>query len=95
MDLLLELQRIPGPSGDEGLIADYVETYAGRLPGVSTRRVGDLILATRGRPRVAVFAHLDTIGFTQGYDRKLIPIGGPSVEGGEAIREVGGDGKAR
>jgi putative aminopeptidase FrvX len=34
---------------------------------------------------------MDTIGFTQGYGRELIRIGGPHVDGGEAIRStVGG-----
>lgn len=95
MELLLTLQQIPGPSGDEGAIADYLETHTSAFPNVQVRRVGDLVVAVRGKPRVAVFAHLDTIGFTLGYDRTLIPIGGPKVEGGERLREAGGDGKGR
>ena len=95
MELLLNLQAIPGPSGDEGDIADYVAAYAEGIADVTVRRLGDLVLATRGKPRVAVFAHLDTIGFTQGYERDLIPIGGPRVEGDEPIREVGGPGEGR
>jgi len=88
MELLLEIQAIPGPSGDEGRIADFVEAQCRNVPGATVTRYGDLVLAVRGRPKVAVFAHVDTIGFTQGYERNLIPIGGPFVEGGEAIREV-------
>jgi putative aminopeptidase FrvX len=88
LDLLAQLQTIPGPSGDEGRIADFVAAWAGALEGVRVERVQDLVVATRGTPAVAVFAHLDTIGFTQGYDRTLIPIGGPKVEGGERLRNV-------
>jgi putative aminopeptidase FrvX len=95
MELLLEIQSIPGPSGDEGRIADSVEAQCRRVSGTTVTRCGDLILAVRGRPRVAVFAHLDTIGFTQGYQRDLIPIGGPHVEGDEAIREVASGAEAR
>lgn len=95
MQLLQQLQAIPGPSGDEGPIADCVEQHCRRIPDTTVRRVGDLVLAVRGTPRVAVFAHLDTIGFTQGYARDLIPIGGPHVEGGERLREVDGQGRAR
>ncbi len=95
LDLLLELQQIPGPSGDEGLIADFVEARCGRIAGVTTCRLGDLVLALRGKPQVAIFAHLDTIGFTLGYDRSLIPIGGPKITGDEKLRECGGPGHGR
>ena len=95
MDLLLHLQRLPCPSGDEAAIASFIQRYCDGLPGVTVWRTGDLVLATKGTPRVAIFAHLDTIGFTQGYDRKLIPIGGPKVEGGEKLRAVASGATAR
>lgn len=95
MDLLTDLQQIPGPSGDEGRIADFLDARCRNLPGVSVQRYGDLLLATRGEPRVAIFAHTDTIGFTQGYGRNLIPIGGPRPEDGDELVEVGGPGEAR
>jgi putative aminopeptidase FrvX len=94
MDLLLQLQQIPGPAGDEGRIADFVEAHAQGIDGATVRRVNDLVWVTRGTPRVAVVAHTDTIGFTLGYDRHLIPLGGPRVEGGELLREAGGTAEA-
>jgi len=94
MDLLLELQRIPGPSGDEGRIADFLDARCRNMAGVAVQRFGDLILAKRGEPRVAIFAHMDTIGFTQGYGRDLIPIGGPRPEDGDELLEVGGPGES-
>ena len=42
-----------------------------------------------GQPRTAVFAHLDSIGFTVRYGRQLVRIGGPQVEAG--YRLVGRD----
>jgi putative aminopeptidase FrvX len=95
MDLLTQLQQIPGPSGDEGRIADFLDARCRALPGVTVQRFGDLLLAVRGEPRVAIFAHIDTIGFTQGYGRDLIPIGGPRPEDGDELLEVGGPGEAR
>jgi putative aminopeptidase FrvX len=95
MDLLCQLQAIPGPSGDEGRIAEFVQRHCEGVPGTRVRNIHDLILAVRGKPKVAVFAHTDTIGFTQCYDRKLARLGGPRVEGGELIREVGTDVTAR
>lgn len=95
MDLLQELQQIPGPSGDEGLIADFVQAYCEAIPGATVRRYSDLVLVSRGKPRVAVFAHLDTVGFTLAYGRSLVPIGGPQPEGDERVRECGGSGRAR
>lgn len=95
MDLLKELQQIPGPSGDEGRIADFVEARCRGVAGTSVRRFADLVLVVRGRPRVAVFAHVDTVGFTQGYSRDLIPIGHPDVSGDERLREVDGTNRAR
>lgn len=94
-NLLLELQQIPGPSGDEDTLADFLAARCAALPRTSVRRVSDLVLAVRGEPRVAVFAHTDTVGFTLGYNRELIAIGGPHVEGDERLREVGGKGKGR
>jgi putative aminopeptidase FrvX len=85
---LRRLQEIEGVSGDESRVADFVaETLAG-VPDVAIRRVGDNLVVSRGRPRTAVLAHLDTVGFTLGYQRELIRIGGPAVEGGEAIRST-------
>ena len=85
---LRRLQEIEGVSGDEGRVADFLaETLAG-VPGVAIRRVGDNLIVSRGRPRAAVLAHLDTVGFTLGYGRELIRIGGPATEGGEAVRST-------
>lgn len=95
MQLLTQLQAIPGPSGDEGRIADFLETRCNQIAGANVRRTGDLLLVTRGKPKVAVFAHIDTIGFTQAYDRLLYPLGSPKIEGGERIRSVDGKHEGR
>lgn len=88
LELLAELQQIPGPSGDEGAVADRVEQLAREVPGVRINRTGDLLLAVRGKPRVAVLAHMDTVGFTQAHRRLLYGIGTPEPAGGEELRET-------
>lgn len=84
--LLVALLDIIGPSGDEGAIADRLETEATGIEGVRTNRIGDDLIVVRGRPRTAIFAHTDTTGFTLGYNRSLIRIGGPSPKDGDRLR---------
>lgn len=86
--LLWDLLALDSPSGDEGAIADWLETWlAQEVPDAYVERLGDSILARRGeRPTVALFAHLDTTGWTLGYDKQLIPIGGPDGKAGDGIR---------
>ncbi|MDR3707246.1 MAG: M20/M25/M40 family metallo-hydrolase [Capsulimonadaceae bacterium] len=44
-------------------------------------------------PSIAVFSHVDTTGFTLGYEGVLIPIGSPAFEAGDAVRSVGTSGR--
>src|SRR5437667_417350 len=90
MDELIELASIPGPSSWEKAIADRVEAECRQQPGAGVRRLGDMVLARKGKPRTAVVAHMDTVGFTLGPRGALIPIGGPVVKGGEELRPVEG-----
>lgn len=97
MHLLQALCRIPAPSGNEAslsqFILDYVrEHHAGWLhpPTVlADERFQDCVLLVFGQPRTAVFAHLDSVGFTVRYGRQLVPIGGPKAKAG--YRLVGQD----
>lgn len=92
LELLKSLLALDSPSGDEGAMADWLIGYANELwPDAMCERLGDSVIVVRGeRPAVALFAHTDTTGYTLGYDKMLIPIGGPSPEDKEAIRPVGG-----
>ena len=86
--LLLELLALDSPAGDEGPLADWLEDWLAReVPDARVERLGDALLAVRGeRPAVAVFAHTDTTGWTQGYDKTLVRIGGPDGKAGDGIR---------
>lgn len=96
-DLLWELLKVDGPSGDEGGLADWIEAWV-RSHCVDARlvRLGDSVIVLRGdRPSTSIYAHLDTTGFTLGYGSELIPIGSPAPVDGTPVREAGnrsGDG---
>lgn len=98
MDLLRALCQVAAPSGSEAPLAafvlDYVRAHAPswRHPPLvlhDEARFQDCLLLVFGRPRTAVFAHLDSVGYTVRYGRELVPIGGPQGEAG--CRLVGQD----
>jgi putative aminopeptidase FrvX len=89
-DLLWRLAELDSPTPDEGGFCDYlVRTLTDVIPNLSLTRIGDSLIAWRGKPRTALFAHIDTTGFTLGYDRVLIPLGSPAAIPGDRLREVG------
>jgi len=98
MQLLQTLCEFRAPSGDEAgltrFVLDYVRQHAASWahpPQVlhDEARFQDCLLLVFGQPRTAVFAHLDSIGFTVRYGRELVPIGGPDCKIG--YRLVGHD----
>lgn len=97
MELLEKLCRLPGPSGHEApvtaFLLDYVRQHQDRWRCrpqiVAGPDFQDCLLLVFGTPRTALFAHLDTVGYTVRYDNKLVPIGGPDAPNG--TRLVGHD----
>lgn len=91
--LLIELSKIKSTSGDESsmnsFLMNYIEKRKSKFkvtPEVfSGENFHDCILLKFGKPRTAVFAHIDTIGFMARYENQLIPIGGPEAESGYRI----------
>lgn len=45
----------------------------------------DCIVLKFGKPRTAIFAHMDSIGFTVRYFNQLLPIGSPDAEQGTKL----------
>ena len=101
MQLLHSLCRIPAPAGNEAALSQFVLNYVARQQAtwlyqpqiIADERFQDCILLVFGRPRTAVFAHLDSIGFTVRYGKQLVPIGGPQAEAG--YRLVGHDSQGK
>jgi putative aminopeptidase FrvX len=97
VQLLHSLCQIPAPSGNETALSRFVLAYIERHRGewrhqpqvLAGERFQDCLVLVFGQPRTAVFAHLDSIGFTVRYGRQLVPIGGPRAEAG--YRLVGQD----
>jgi putative aminopeptidase FrvX len=96
--LLQELCAIPAPSGSEHVLTQWLNHYL--TTKVSSwkqnpviHQFQDCLIWVFGKPRTAVFTHLDNIGFTIGYQNELIPIGSPDYENG--IMLVGKDAKGK
>ncbi|UOQ67232.1 M20/M25/M40 family metallo-hydrolase [Hymenobacter volaticus] len=93
MKLLNTLCRIAAPSGNEApltrYLLKYIEQHQSSWQVQPTVLAGnewqDCIMLVFGAPRTAVFAHLDSIGFTVRYGQQLVRIGGPVVEAGSRL----------
>lgn len=98
MKLLEKLIDIPSPSGSEYLMTDFIIDYvkknspewSNKPKVISGGQLQDNLILVFGKPRTAIFAHMDTIGFTVRYQDQLVPIGGPHAENGYEL--VGRDG---
>ena len=91
--LLENLCEIHAPSGDEGalthFIRNYVETNKSSWKKVPQMYCGqgfqDTIVLVFGSPRVAIYSHIDSVGYMVGYENNLIPIGSPRAEEGTLL----------
>ncbi len=99
VDLLRSLCEIPGTSGHEAQVRDFLLKYIKKeqknwesKPEIfSGEDFQDSIVLKFGKPRTAIFAHMDTIGFTVRYHNQLVPVGSPDAEAGTLL--VGSDAK--
>lgn len=97
MKLLKQLTEIRSASGDEGLMKDFLIQYINENKtkwNVQPEmfygdNFQDTLILVFGKPRTAIYAHTDSIGFTVGYNNNLIKIGGPKLE--EGFELVGSD----
>ncbi len=97
MDLLKQLCEVHAPSGEEGAMKDFLLKYIRKAskdwktkPQIfHGDEFQDCIVLTFGKPRTAIFAHMDSIGFTVRYFNQLLPIGSPDAETG--VKLVGTD----
>lgn len=99
MELLKQLCSIHAPSGDEERMTEFLLSY------INTEKkhwkvqpqvfYGDgfqnCIVLIFGKPATALFAHIDSIGFTVRYNNELVKIGGPDIENNFLL--VGADSK--
>lgn len=90
MELLKTLCAIHAPSGEEKALSDFLIDYihshksSWKVEPVVHYGDGfqDCIVLAFGEPKTAIFAHMDSIGFTVKYDNEIVKIGGPSTKDG-------------
>ena len=102
MKLLKQLCEIHAPSGEEFAITqfllNYIEKNKKDWQVKPILHYGDgfqdnLIMVFGENPKTAIFAHLDSIGFTVKYNNEIVKIGGPVTT--EGIILVGEDSKGK
>ena len=99
--LLKQLCSIHAPSGEERAMRDFLIAYIKKASiGWKTKpqlifgeEIQDCLIVKFGKPRTAIFAHMDSIGFTVRYTNQLVSIGSPDTESGTKLvgRDVLGD----
>ena len=89
MHLLKTLCAIPAPSGNESTLKNYILNYINLniqdfkiKPTIIKDGIQDCLILKFGTPKTAIFAHLDSVGFTVRYGKELIKIGGPKTYDG-------------
>ncbi|GAB4339856.1 MAG: M42 family metallopeptidase [Flammeovirgaceae bacterium] len=94
MELLKTLCQIHAPSGNEvaltNFLLEYIEKEKNNWKTTPDIFYGEefqeCIVLVFGQPRTAIFAHLDSIGFTVRYQNEIVKIGKPVVEKGIKLK---------
>jgi putative aminopeptidase FrvX len=93
MKLLKQLCEVHAPSGNEAPMKEFLLRYINKekkkwkvQPEIyHGDEFQDCIVLKFGKPRTAIFAHIDSIGFTVRYFNQLLPIGSPDAEMGTIL----------
>lgn len=93
MKLLKKLCEIQAPSGEEFRMKEFLLKHIGKVgkkwkvkPEIfEGDGFQDCMVLKFGEPRTAIFAHMDSIGFTVRYFNQLLPIGSPDAEMGTKL----------
>lgn len=93
MKLLKQLCEVHAPSGDEKLMKEFLLKFINKekknwkvQPEIfNGDEFQDCIILKFGAPKTAIFAHIDSIGFTVRYFNQLLPIGGPHADAGTKL----------
>lgn len=99
MKLLEKLIEQRGASSDEAGIKNFILEYIKSNQQnwkvqpeiIEGEDFQDCLILIFGKPKTAIFAHIDTIGFSTAYEKNLYKIGGPRTKDGFQL--VGADAK--
>lgn len=97
MKLLEQLCAIHAPSGNESGMKEFIKQYINEHQHkwktapeiIEGDFIQDCLLLKFGKPTTAIFAHMDSIGFTVRYKNEVVKIGGPVTNNG--IKLIGRD----
>ena len=87
LNLLRQLCKVHATAGNESAMKQFLLKYIGEnqenwksKPTIhQDHTLQDNLILEFGKPRTAIFVHIDSVGFTVGYQNQLIPIGSPVV----------------
>ncbi len=87
-DLLQTLCSIHAPSGSELAVRDYLIAYVNENKSnwkvqpqlIYGEEFQDCLILIFGKPRTAIYAHMDSVGYSVGYENELLKIGGPKAK---------------
>lgn len=94
MELLKKLTEIRAAASDEApmrdFIIDYVKSNSANWKTqpelVYGKGFQDCLILVFGEPRTSIYAHMDSIGFSVGYEKDLIKVGGArTIDGMELV----------
>ncbi len=93
MELLKTLCQIQAPSGNELPLKEFILNYVSEQQSnwasqpeiIHGEEFQDCLILKFGQPRTAVYAHMDSIGFTVRYENQLVPIGSPETKTGSLL----------
>ena len=93
MELLKTLCEIQAPSGNESRLKEFIINYVRKNQANWAEKpeiihgddFQDCLILKFGQPRTAVYAHMDSIGFTVRYEDQLVPIGSPEARTGHIL----------
>ncbi len=96
---LKQLCQIHAPSGEEHNLKQFLLAYIKKEKKnwrvqpeiIHGEEFQDCIILKFGKPRTAIFAHMDTVGFMVRYFNQLLPIGSPDAVIGTTL--IGRDDK--
>jgi putative aminopeptidase FrvX len=91
--LLKQLCEIQAPSGHEKPMKDFLlefvkkegKKWKVKPTVIHGEEFQDCLILKFGKPRTAIFAHIDSIGFTVRYFNQLLSIGSPDAEMGTKL----------
>lgn len=99
--MLKELCAVHAPSGSEDKMKNHllalIEKNKANWKVQPTIHQGkelqDCLILIFGKPRTAIYAHMDSVGYSVGYENELLKIGGPKAKEGSLLVGEDSNGK--